>query len=357
MVKPRPTSDAPPFMDLYHDLISGSCHNGGSARTPLHGDVDGGCQRGEHKLPVIDLGDLTRAGEETRRACVAAIAKASSEWGFFQVVNHGFSRELLEEMRRVQVRLFERTFDKKAGCGLLGSYYTWGTPTATSAHQVSWSERFHFPLAKILAGDEVEDPGNEKLSYSREVMGRFSGAVWELARELVVVLTENLQGHQAGRPSTPAEICSGKTCFLRLNRYPRCPVSAKVMGIVSHTDSDFLTIVFQDQVGGLQLRNDDGEWVAVKPNPDALVVNIGDLFQAWSNDVYKSVEHRVVAGGETERYSIAYFMCPAEDAVVGSCGGGPSTYRRFTFEEYRRQVAEDVKSNGQKVGLSNFLLP
>ena len=55
-----------------------------------------------------------------------------------------------------------------------------------------------------------------------------------------------------------------------------------------HTDSDFLTILYQDQVGGLQLVK-DGKWVAVKPNPHALIINIGDLFQVYLIILYPTI--------------------------------------------------------------------
>jgi hypothetical protein len=77
------------------------------------------------------------------------------------------------------------------------------------------------------------------------------------------------------------EGCDETTCFLRLNRYPPCPVSppdGASFGLVPHTDSDFLTVLCQDHVGGLQLMKGAG-WVAVKPIPGALIVNVGDLFQ------------------------------------------------------------------------------
>lgn len=113
----------------------------------------------------------------------------------------------------------------------------------------------------------------EILAY-REVMQEFAKAMSNLARLLAGVLAESL-GHQKG---VFDEICDENTCFLRLNRYPPCPVSPEVFGLVPHTDSDFLTILYQDEVGGLQLMK-DSKWVAVKPNKDTLIVNIGDLFQ------------------------------------------------------------------------------
>lgn len=105
-------------------------------------------------------------------------------------------------------------------------------------------------------------------------MQKVAGAMSELARILAGVLAENL-----GCPSSClAESCGEGNCFLRLNRYPPCPFYPETFGLMPHTDSDFLTILHQDQVGGLQLMK-DSKWVSVKPNPKALIVNIGDLFQ------------------------------------------------------------------------------
>jgi isopenicillin N synthase-like dioxygenase len=106
----------------------------------------------------------------------------------------------------------------------------------------------------------------------QEVADAMSG----VARTVALALAESL-GHDAAAGAFPSG-CDETTCFLRLNRYPACPFAADTFGLVPHTDSDFLTVLCQDQVGGLQLMK-DSRWVAVKPRPDALIVNIGDLFQ------------------------------------------------------------------------------
>ncbi|XP_010066489.2 gibberellin 2-beta-dioxygenase 6 [Eucalyptus grandis] len=300
----------------------------------------------ECELPVIDLSGLRSECKAERRSCAAAICRASTEWGFFQVVNHGISSELLGEMRREQGKLFETPFETKARSALLNNSYRWGNPAATSPAQFSWSEAFHVPLTKI------SDPSCYGPFISLGgVMMEFAAAMSRLARTLAGVLAENLRHRDC---SAFDETCHESTCFLRLNRYPVCPLSPEMFGLVPHTDSDFLTILYQDQVGGLQLLK-DSRWVAVKPNRDALIVNIGDLLQAWSNDVYKSVEHKVITNDQVERYSVAYFLCPSYDSPIGSCTE-PSVYRKFTFGEYRKQVREDVKRNGHKVGLPRFKL-
>jgi len=77
--------------------------------------------------------------------------------------------------------------------------------------------------------------------------------------------------------------------------------------------------------------------------------------QALSNGVYKSIKHRVVAAEKVERFSMAFFYCPSEEAVIKS-KIKPLMYRKFTLMEYRQQTEKDVKQTGDKVGLSRFLL-
>ncbi|CAI9096948.1 OLC1v1033219C1 [Oldenlandia corymbosa var. corymbosa] len=225
----------------------------------------------EYELPVIDLSVLRddEASDESKLECMAKIAKASSEWGFFQVVNHGVSLKLLSRMREEQLKLFQAPFEKKALCGLMNNSYRWGNPTATCPNQFSWNEAFHIPLTKIS-----EETSFGEFTSLREVMVEYAAAMQEVAKLLAVVLVMNL-GHPE---DTLEEMCGENTCFLRLNRYPACPISQEIFGLVPHTDSDFLTILHQDEVGGLQLMK-DSKWISVKPNQNALIVNIGDLFQ------------------------------------------------------------------------------
>ncbi|XP_052141798.1 gibberellin 2-beta-dioxygenase 6-like [Oryza glaberrima] len=353
----------PPLADSYYALL----RLGGD-------DDDDACTKvtttpqpvSECELPMIDVGCLTAPSPpptgaaaaaavgqqhqaEERAACAAAIAAAAAEWGFFQVVNHGVAQELLEAMRREQARLFRLPFEAKSSAGLLNDSYRWGTPTATSLRQLSWSEAFHLPLAGISG----KSCNYGDLTSLRDVTREVADAMSRLARALARVLAESLLGHAAGERFP--EGCDDATCFLRLNRYPPCPFPPDdAFGLVPHTDSDFLTVLCQDHVGGLQLMK-GSRWVAVKPIPGALIVNIGDLFQAWSNNRYKSVEHRVMTNATTERYSVAYFLCPSYDSPIGTCRE-PSPYKAFTFGEYRRRVQEDVKKTGKKTGLSNFLV-
>nr|CAD1843698.1 unnamed protein product [Ananas comosus var. bracteatus] len=226
----------PPLAHSYRSLLLHELENTPHYSFERDHEVVGECE-----LPLIDLTSLSERNGRERRACVEAMAKASSEWGFFQVVNHGISHELLKEMKQEQVKLFRLPFETKVESKLLNDSYRWGTPTATSAKQFSWSEAFHVPLAKIS-----EDSNYGEFSSLREVMEKLAVAMSELARTLARVLAENL-GYS--RRSTFPENCDESTCFLRLNRYPPCPFAPGTFGLMPHTDSDFLTILYQDQVG------------------------------------------------------------------------------------------------------------
>ncbi|KAL1355453.1 hypothetical protein HN51_007485 [Arachis hypogaea] len=329
----------PPFMEAYKNLLEKKEDMRNNNEVVV---VE------ECELPVIDLSLLEASEELAREECKSQIARASEEWGFFQVVKHGISGDILKRLRWQQEKAFKEPFDVKAKeDNFSAGAYRWGSPTATCIKQLSWSEAFHIPLTDIIGSNNI--PSNTL----RSTMEQFASRVSRLADRIAEILAEKM----GDKSSFMKENCLPDTCYLRLNRYPACPVRCghEINGLITHTDSDFLTILYQDhEVGGLQLVK-DGKWIAVKPNPEALIVNIGDLFQAYSNGLYKSVQHRVVANPTSERFSTAYFFCPSNDTVIDSCRK-PSLYRKFNFREYRQQVRDDVRTLGSKIGLPRFLV-
>ncbi|GKV15709.1 hypothetical protein SLEP1_g26471 [Rubroshorea leprosula] len=294
------------------------------------------------ELPLIHLRGLN-GQEMERKKCIEVMARASREWGFFQIVDHGIPGELLKRLMSEQKRLFYHPFEEKSKQNFLNlaNSYLWINPRATSLKQLSWSEAFRVSITDLSRMDESNNTLRQTIEdYARE------------ATLLLQRLAEHLAEFLGMSSSYFRENCPPSSTHLRLNRYPPCPLSGKLHGLVPHTDSSFLTLVYQDQVGGLQLMK-HGRWFSVKPASNALIINVGDLFQAMSNDVYKSVRHRVVAQG-FERFSAACFYCPTAKALIQGFRG-PAVYRPFTYGEYKEQIQEDVKSSGDKVGLPRFL--
>ncbi|KAJ0961749.1 hypothetical protein J5N97_029577 [Dioscorea zingiberensis] len=104
---------------------------------------------------------------------------------------------------------------------------------------------------------------------------------------------------------------------VRINYYPPCHHSSKVLGLSPHSDGGGLTLLLQvNQVEGLQIKK-NGRWLPIKPLSSAFIVNIGDTLEIMSNGKYKSIEHRVVINPEKERMSIATFCMPRLDVPVG----------------------------------------
>ncbi|KAM7504127.1 hypothetical protein LguiB_003031 [Lonicera macranthoides] len=344
----------PPFLETHKTLFTDLLTQSQKEEKPLvlynKGD-DGGREEHYYDLPLIDLNCLGLS-EFERRECGREIAEAARKWGFFQVVNHGISQDVFDRTKIEQVKLFRQPFVKKANEKLLNlstGCYRFGNPNATSLKDFSWSEAFHIPLSSISGLRDFN-------CLIRSPIEEFAELVSDLAKRIAEILVENLQGTTTSSSFFSEINCLPSSCYLRMNRYPPCPLSSKIYGLVPHTDSAFLTILYQldNHLGGLQLLK-DGQWLTVKPNPHSLIINIGDLFQAWSNGVYKSIEHKVVTNGEVERLSVAYFLCPSNETVIQSCIQ-PSIYRKFSFGEFRQQTQRDVKSTGSKIGLSRFLI-
>jgi isopenicillin N synthase-like dioxygenase len=140
----------------------------------------------------------------------------------------------------------------------------------------------------------------------------------------------------AGMPYGPNvfdEFISGvPLAVLSPKHYP--PREEAGLGSGPHTDFGALTLLLQDRISGLQVLWRD-EWVDVPPNPDAYVVNIGDMLQRWTRGEYKSTVHRVLAPkGETHRYSVPFFFNGNLDTKIAPLDGVREGDKVLTVEEH-----------------------
>lgn len=105
---------------------------------------------------------------------------------------------------------------------------------------------------------------------------------------------------------------SEPTILFRIFNYEHHKWSAQQdeWGVREHTDYGFLTVLLQDNSGGLQVRTRTGEWIDAPPVPDSFVVNLGDMLEVWTHGLYKSTPHRVRNKGSGDRLSFPLFMDP-----------------------------------------------
>src|SRR4029079_14106816 len=124
------------------------------------------------------------------------------------------------------------------------------------------------------------------------------------------------------------------------------------LGVNHHTDAGALTLLLQDDQPGLEVLH-RGSWHLVEPRSDALVVNIGDIVQVWSNDRYRAALHRGLAAADAERFSAPFFFhlgYSAAYAALPATGAGrhPPNYRPILWQEFRaRRAAGDYADHGE----------
>ncbi|MFQ6652237.1 hypothetical protein Gotur_024196 [Gossypium turneri] len=173
-------------------------------------------------------------------------------------------------------------------------------------------------------------PWKETLSF-RRLYQEYCEAMNKVSQEIMGLLGISLGLDQAYFK----DFFEQNDSILRLNHYPPCQKPELTLGTGPHTDPTSLTILHQDQVGGLQVFADE-KWHSVAPIPGAFVVNVGDTFMALTNGFYKSCLHRAVVNTETVRKSLAFFLCPKLERPVTPAAGlvnaeNPRKYPDFTW--------------------------
>ncbi|XP_061374532.1 1-aminocyclopropane-1-carboxylate oxidase homolog 1-like [Gastrolobium bilobum] len=259
-------------------------------------EVSGEPTQTQFRIPVIDLKDF--AGDCS--GVVAGVRQAAETVGFFQVVNHGIPIKLLEEMVAAAREFHELPQESKV------EYYS-----REPMKKVKYGSNFDLYQSKYanwrdtlfcVMGPEPLDPQELPL-VCRDVTMEYSRQIHVLGSLLFELLSEALglkHDHLEG-------LDCAKGHLILSHYYPACPEPELTMGTTKHSDPDFLTILLQDHIGGLQVLSHN-EWIDVSPLPGALVVNIGDLLQLISNDKFKSVEHRVLANHRGPRVSVTCFF-------------------------------------------------
>ena len=190
------------------------------------------------------------------------------------------------------------------------------------------------------------------------------GSLEDYYREVFELGQRILERASPSRSTCPATSSAAATASplvrARLLHYPPQPQSADdgQFGAAEHTDYGTITILWQDDVGGLQVKNRAGEWIDAPYIEDTFVINIGDMLARWSNDLFVSTPHRVVNASGRERYSIPVFYdpdydiegrVPAELRVAGQ-PAALSAHRRGRLHHSRATTAPIRIGSRQKPG-------
>lgn len=286
----------------------------------------------ESVFPVMDMHNLK--GEE-RMAAMERIKDACENWGFFEVINHGISHELMDRVEILAKEHYDKFMEHKfkemvsAKGGL-----------EHEADTTDWESTFfirHLPESNISQLPDLHP-------HYREAMTVFAKELEKLAEQLLEILGENL-GLEKGYLKRALCGSKGPTFGTKVSNYPPCPKPDLIKGLRAHTDAGGLILLFQDdKVSGLQLLK-DGNWIDVPPLQHSIVINIGDQLEVITNGRYKSVLHRVIAQTDGNRMSLASFYNPGSDAIIYPAPAlqlknEELLYPRFVFEDYMKLYAK-----------------
>lgn len=302
-------------------------------------------------LPVIDLNLLLSSksgGSNDEQLELEKLRDACSELGFFHIINHGIDPNLIQTLDSISRDMFALPTDIKEKA-IFPIYFTGYDPSKIDplGKGDSMPESMVFPTAQII--DEISaklwPEGNQK---SREAIQKYMSEMIDLSHKMLKLIIYSLGVDVVKHfGSVPFEK------YLRMNLYHNQNAEAGCHNEIfykAHTDLACLAILYQDDIGGLQIRTKEGQWVDTQPIPGSFVVNIGDSLQMWSNDRYRSSEHRVVHGGSKRtRLSIAFFLLfPDEAEIIAP----PELISEEHPQIYRAVTTHDLKVHAIQVGPS-----
>ncbi|KAI0851224.1 Clavaminate synthase-like protein [Daldinia vernicosa] len=344
-------------------------------------------------IPVVDFGAWSKGSTEDKKRIGRELTDACRRVGFVYIVSHGVPSDILEEAFGWSKKLFDLPQEKK----MMAPH-----PPGPNVHRgYSWPGLEKVSQDIIKDGDETKEAENRKISdfkesYEigseesktqpnvwlpgdillgfREFTTQFYWRCFEVAKDLLRALAI---GVGLEDENFFLRFHSGINNQLRLLHYPSIEAEKLSNDVVArmpaHSDWGTITMLFQDDCGGLQVEHPraPGHFVDATPMKNALVMNVGDLLMRWSNDFLKSTLHRVTLPPVRDntqidgklmtksRYSIPYFVSPDEKSVIECLSvctdeEHPIKYEPVVQEDYRRMRARGqyVEAVGTPVPVS-----
>jgi isopenicillin N synthase-like dioxygenase len=270
-------------------------------------------------LPIIDVSGLSSNKLAERQAVGARLRAACLDKGFFYIKRHGVSESLVNDVFKEAAAFFALPTEQKAEVDkakskanrgyepLQGQTLEAGAPPDLKEGYYIGPE--HGPdHPRVLAGmfNHGANQWPAQRPNFRPVMEAYLEVMLELSARMMRGIALSLEVPQ----DYFSHYCSDVMATVRLLHYPPQPAHALPgqKGAGAHTDFGGITLLRQDNVGGLQVwdQTSDG-WIHADPVPEAYIVNLGDMIARWTNDRYHSTVHRVVNTSGKERYSVPFF--------------------------------------------------
>lgn len=282
------------------------------------------------EVPVLDLSGMRRPDGSFDPDFLARLRHAAHHVGFFQIVDYGAAPGQVDDLFRVTAEFFARPEAEKLalhnqesphwrGYSAVAAERTQGRPD--SREQLDFSpDRAPVPAERIGEGEEywhLQGPNRwpaDMPELERSAMA-WTGLMDRVGEELLGALCVAIGLEE----DHFAEAFDGDRAWMaKLAHYVGGVAEAGTQGVGLHADYGFITLLLQDEVGGLEVRpHGQDAWLPVEPIPGALVVNLGEMLEVATDGYLMATIHRVQSPPEgVDRYSVPFFYSPRLDAVI-----------------------------------------
>ena len=283
-------------------------------------------------IPILDVSPLHSGDGAAVRQVAESLRGYLETVGFVYVAGHGVPEDSVQAVRAASRRFFALPEQDKLRIRIDRNFRGYlpiasSTIVTSSVAQVSKPNQSEsLMLMHEVAADDPDAiaekplqgpnqwPDEGQVPGFRATVEDYVARMNALGRTLVSTISVSL----GMAPGDLDPWFERPTTFLRLLHYPTQPQEEGLFGSAPHTDYGFITLLAQDNVGGLEVRNKAGDWVAAPPVPGTFVMNVGDILARWSNNRFVSTPHRVINRSGRERYSQPFFFDPGMDHTIAA---------------------------------------
>ena len=273
------------------------------------------------KIPVIDVRSL-RNGKD-KSSVSKSLHHASKNLGFIYIKNHGVNEKVIQNIRKDGLNFFRKNTEEKLDVKISNKHRGWlgyGGAKMDDKAKPDLKESFIWGYQDDKGFSLDDHPLRGQNLWPKSVPTleanamEFFDQTHDLARDLLkgfaigLNLEEDFFFKHSSKPLSRASLVY----------YPSQPINMgeDQFGVSSHTDFGVLTILCQDEVGGLQVQDINGEWFHAPPIPNTIIVNVADLLSRWTGGEYKSTPHRVVNSSGKERLSLVLAFDPNPETII-----------------------------------------
>ena len=315
------------------------------------------------EVPIIDVSGMFSDELSERQAVADQVRKACTGMGFFYIINHQVPDSITEALANTSRDFFHQSVAEKNKVSFdhqIEGYQGLNQEQINKTESIDVFEKLKItyrpsmePISK-LNGSPTS--GYEEFPWERTAsVPQLATAVKDvfsarlvLARQLLRIIALALDLPEIYFHAKVAEPQAAVT----LNYYPHREQGEEKVepaGLGSHTDFSLITLLWQDEAGGLQILSPEGEWIRAKPIPGSLVCNVGDMMTMITNGKFISDIHRAKTEGTQERVSIPFFIGLGRNVkieVVETCNEpnrAKEIYEGVTAGDWLRKRVMDVK--------------